>query len=418
MPMFHYEATDQSGKTVVGSMSATDEGTLRDRLAKNGYQPTLVQTTSPVLSTGRTSVATGAGPSPSAVYTPPAGAAVGRERRPAVVVPDRDLTQFYRQMASMLGSGVALPQAIAQLLPYTRNRYLKEALQDVEATVERGYPMSQALERHPRAFSAGHVGVIRSGEGGGFTVRALAELANQTEADVGVQTSAKFNPLLFLIRYVGAPFVVAWLVFMSGLTAWTANLGLLQVYLIRAAIAFGATIAFQAMAMPLIGHAIRLSPLGRILASLRSVMPGLNAIQTRRDRVKTLASLSSAMAAGVPLSLAWQLSCEAADSDHFQSRMAEQQPAVTQGGSIAEAMGRTGLFTDRIMQVAHTGELSGNLPEMLQQATTFESDEARHMSNLVPWVVAVGAYLLFIFVVAYFIISFGSKVYGGPMSGQ
>ena len=44
MAMFHYEAADASGKTVVGSMDARDEGAVRVRLAQNGYTPLLIET--------------------------------------------------------------------------------------------------------------------------------------------------------------------------------------------------------------------------------------------------------------------------------------------------------------------------------------------------------------------------------------
>ncbi len=43
MPMYHYEATDRNGKSVVGSMDASSEGAVRTRLLGMGYQATLVE---------------------------------------------------------------------------------------------------------------------------------------------------------------------------------------------------------------------------------------------------------------------------------------------------------------------------------------------------------------------------------------
>jgi hypothetical protein len=55
------------------------------------------------------------------------------------------------------------------------------------------------------------------------------------------------------------------------------------------------------------------------------------------------------------------------------------------------------------------------LPEMLQQATTFERDEAKHIGNLMPWVIAVAAYVILLLVMAYFLIKATGSVYGGML---
>jgi len=44
-------------------------------------------------------------------------------------------------------------------------------------------------------------------------------------------------------------------------------------------------------------------------------------------------------------------------------------------------MEHTGLFTPQIMQLVRSGELAGNLPEMLTQASTFEREEAKHLGK-------------------------------------
>jgi type II secretory pathway component PulF len=418
--MYHYEATDRSGKTVVGSMSAKDEGSVQARLIQGGYKPTLIEAPgaglpaqSPPMAAAATSANSGAVQSPPVQH--PAERSLARK---SVTVPDRELAQFYRQMAGMLKSGVPLPQALSQIVAYTKNAELKRAIEDMEGAVARGRPMSEAMDRHPRAFSAGHIGLIRSGEGAGFLDRAYGELAAQAEADWGVQAMARFNPLLFIIKAIGIPFLVMWLYFMSSMPAWQTTPALIGTYLGRAAIAAGGAFVIVIVFFPTLSHLIRLTPLGTAMRNLASVIPGLSARAKRVDRVKVLGSLASSLTSGIPLSVAWELAAEAADSDRFHRLMYEQLSGIKRGGTIPDAMYNTGLFTEQILQMARSGEMSGNLPEMLGQAIVFEREEAKHLGALLPWVFAVLAYLVFLLVAGSLVVKFAGSVYGGMVNSQ
>jgi type II secretory pathway component PulF len=333
--------------------------------------------------------------------------------RRSVTVRTRDLSQFYRQMASMLKSGVSLPQALTQIVSYIQDRQLRQAVEDLQATVDRGRPMSDAMERHPRVFSAGHIGLIRSGQSAGYLDRAFAELANQSQADWDVQTSIRFNPILFILKVVGIPFLVMWVMFMQSFSQWQTNASLIPHFLARAAIGAGGTFVFIVVLFPTLSHLVRLSPFGRVIESIAMFTPGVNARRKRVDRFKTLTSLASALNAGVPNTIAWNLAAESADTDFFQRKMQIQTPYVTRGTGIPDAMEHTGLFTPQIMQLVRSGELAGNLPEMLTQASTFEREEAKHLGALLPWVFAALAYLAFLIIAGYLFINAAAGVYGG-----
>lgn len=433
MPMFHYEATDPAGKTVVGSMDAKDEGGVHARLAQSGYSSVLVEAplTAPAVRPTQGSAsppansATGYAAAPSPAYRgPQAPATPGHsstvktqiDRSPgrrSVIVNARDLSQFYRQMASMLNSGVPLPQALAQIVSYIKDKELRAAVEDMEATVARGHPVSEAMERHPRAFSAGQIGLIKSGQGAGYLDRAFSELANQAQSDWDVHTSIKFNPILFILKVVGIPFLVLWVMFMSSFSQWQTNPGLIGHFLLRAAIGAGGAFVFIVVMFPSLSYFVRLSPLGRVIENIGMLVPGLNARRKRIDLVKTLTSLASALNAGVPNTIAWELAAESADTDLFQKKMRMQTGEISRGCSIPDAMERTGLFPLQIMQLVRSGELAGNLPDMLTQASVFEREEARHLGGLMPWVFAVLAYLAFLIIAGYLFINAAAGVYGG-----
>lgn len=436
MPMFHYEATDPSGKTLIGSMNARDEGAVRVRLAQDGYIPTLIETAAqPRKPAGGGRSATAAPPAPHAASSgfsaapggasaqPGAGTAQARgEKRPGVNVPVKALAHFYRQMATALRSGVPLTQAIPGIKAQTGDKVLLAALQDIEHSVETGRPISEAMDRHPRAFSAGHVGLVKAGEGAGFLDKAFEELANQTEADWGVEAATRFNIILFIVRWIGVPGLAGWLYWMinflpviqTGITGGLA--GVIRVIGPISLRALGVTIVAMValnVVLPTLWRLFKGTPAGDMVDNVGSAMPLVGARRRRTDAVRALSSLSSAMAAGVPPGIAWQLAAEAPDTPRFRHAMERAAPMVYQGVPLPDVLAATNLFDINVLNMVRSGEMAGNTPEMLAQAVYFQREEAKHIGNLTPWVIGVIAYFLMLFVGAAFFIYMAAQVYGG-----
>ncbi|HEY3265462.1 MAG TPA: type II secretion system F family protein [Armatimonadota bacterium] len=422
MPMFHYEATNRQGKTVVGSMDARDEGAVRARLLQTGYSPVLIE--APVKGGARVSAppkASSGGPTPgaSAGYSPaPVMAHSGRRR--GVNVSTQALGRFYRQMAASVNSGVPLTQALPSIRAGVRDKTLQKALDDIEATVAAGRPISEAMERHPRAFSVGHVGMVRAGEGAGFLAKAFEELAVQTEADWGVEAATKFNIILFVMKWLGVPFLPAYLYAMlkivplmqTGL-ATTDAIRVVGGIALRAVLVFFACAIVLNLILPLFWKLLKGTTLGDVVVNLTSWMPVVGARRRRTDAVKTLSALSSAMAAGVPSTLSWQLAAEAADTPRYREAMFGQVHLVRQGAPLPDLLAATRLFDADTVNMVRSGEVSGNMPEMLAQAVYYQREEAKHMANLTPWIIAVVAYFLILIVGAGLFIWMASTVYGG-----
>lgn len=399
MPRFHYEATDRLGKTVIGSMEAPSEEALRQRLAQGGYAPTLIE-----------SVGGRSGRSTTAHTNVPAG------RRPGVNVPVRELANFYRQMATSVRSGVPLTQAIPRLRARARDAVMRRSLADVDAAVARGRPISEAMALHPRAFSPGHIGLVQAGEAGGFLDKAFEELATQAEADWGVEAATRFNILLFIIRWAGAPFLVAWFYLMTGLIPMMGS-GLSVPSMVRllvgAVVAGGATALLLNVVLPVLWRLVRGTPLGDVLDNISSYIPLANARRRRVDEVKALSSLSSAIAAGVPPTISWQLASEAADTPRFRRAMEAQNSLVRSGATLPEVLEATHLFDSETLDMVHSGEESGNMPEMLAQAIHYKREEARHIGNLTPWIIALAVYFILLIVGGALFVWAASHVYGG-----
>src|SRR5436309_10430458 len=88
-----------------------------------------------------------------------------------------DLVIFTRQLATMIDAGLAMVQSLQALAEQTTNKVMRDVIKDVCTRVESGDSFSEALQKHPKAFSRLYVCMVGAGERGGLLAEILARLA-------------------------------------------------------------------------------------------------------------------------------------------------------------------------------------------------------------------------------------------------
>src|SRR5512137_1402336 len=88
-----------------------------------------------------------------------------------------DLVIFTRQLATMVDAGLAMVQSLQALAEQTTNKVMRDVIRDVCTRVEGGDSFSEALQKHPKAFSRLYVCMVAAGEKGGLLAEILARLA-------------------------------------------------------------------------------------------------------------------------------------------------------------------------------------------------------------------------------------------------
>ena len=150
---FRYRAATPDGQFVEGVMQAPSQQSVLDGLRRQHLYPVRVDA------------------------APAAGAAVrGRRlgRRAAVVV-------WTRNLASLLGAGVALDRALAFTVQYAGHDGLAEAVRDVRRSVQGGSSLADALARQPRYFDSVYAVMVSAGESSGALDVVFAQLSQQLE---------------------------------------------------------------------------------------------------------------------------------------------------------------------------------------------------------------------------------------------
>src|ERR671921_849398 len=113
-----------------------------------------------------------------------------------------DLVVFSRQLATMINAGLPIVRALYVLSEQTENPKLQEVVVEVRKDVEAGASLSEALEKHPKAFSRLYVEMVKAGEIGGILDGVLLRVADQLERDQDLRRkirSAMTYPIVVLI---------------------------------------------------------------------------------------------------------------------------------------------------------------------------------------------------------------------------
>jgi len=122
-------------------------------------------------------------------------------------VKPKDLVIFTRQFATMINAGVPILRSLTTLREQTGSSNLKEALDQVIADVQGGTQLSDAMEKHPKIFSAVYINMVRAGETGGILDQILLRLAQQVEKDSRIKGKLKgalVYPAVLVVVAVGA----------------------------------------------------------------------------------------------------------------------------------------------------------------------------------------------------------------------
>src|SRR6201982_3944422 len=64
-----------------------------------------------------------------------------------------DMVIFTRQLATMIDAGLAMVQSLQALAEQTTNKVMRDIIKDICVRVEGGDSFSEALQKHPKAFS-------------------------------------------------------------------------------------------------------------------------------------------------------------------------------------------------------------------------------------------------------------------------
>jgi len=363
MPAFTYQALDARGKQQKGVVEADSARQVRQKLRDKGWLPLAVESTTIKQKNG---INSGKGPRLSV----------------------QDLALLTRQLATLIGAGLPIDEALSALAEQTSRAKTKSMILSIRSKVLEGYTLARALEEYPRAFPHLYRSTVSAGEHAGHLDGVLIRLADYTESrhesDQKIKLAAMY-PIILSIVAIGIvlgllTFVVPDIVdvfvkngqqlpaltqLMLDLSHLITNYGL---YILGAGVA-----CFLLFSQALRNEGFR-AKWHLVLLKL----PGVGGFGRDANTARFGSTLAILTSSGVPLVEAMKIASNVVSNIPIQRSLVDATVEVSEGGSLHKALANTGYFAPIMIHMVASGENSGELDAMLaktahQQETTLEN---------------------------------------------
>lgn len=106
-----------------------------------------------------------------------------------------------RQLATLLGSGIALVESMTAIVDQAENRKMETMFREVREKIQQGHSLADALELHPGWFSELYVNMVRAGQASGNLDIVLARIADYMQTQRALRrkiTGALMYPVMML----------------------------------------------------------------------------------------------------------------------------------------------------------------------------------------------------------------------------
>src|SRR5256885_5071159 len=122
-----------------------------------------------------------------------------------------DLVIFTRQLATMIDAGLAMVQSLQALADQTTNKVMRDVIRDACTREEGGDSFSEALQKHPKAFTRLYVCMVSAGEKGGLLAEILARLATYLQNAARLRKKVKSTMMYPIVVSVVAILITIFL---------------------------------------------------------------------------------------------------------------------------------------------------------------------------------------------------------------
>lgn len=347
MAVYSYEALDTGGNRVAGIIDADSDELARAKLRESGLYPT-------------------------EVHEGGEAAAGGWLSAP---IRTKDIAAFTRQIATLIGAGFPIVDALSTLSEQVANLRLKRVIMGMRDKVREGKSLSDAIKDYPDVFPGMFSHMVRAGEKSGKLETILHQLGHYMDSSVRFQAkvvSAVAYPtvmacmavcvVIFLLVYVipplvdnfrrenmDLPFVTTALIFVTDMLQdwWWLMLAVLV------GIAFG------------IRSYIRTESGEENYDAFRLHVFGFGPLYRQVLIARFIRTFGVLVRSGVPILSALEILKNVVQNVIVARALEQAKTAISQGSSIARPLKASGIFPPMVIDMISAGQKSGQLDTLL-----------------------------------------------------
>ena len=359
MPGYSYVAVDSRGKEKRGRMDAENREEVVRQLKNDGLIPVSIRE--------------------QGVLNKEIDFSIGKKVKP------RDLSVFCRQFVSITQAGVPMKEALQMLTEQTENKYLKKAVANVLANVEKGNTLADSMAAEKDIFPDIMVHMVEAGESSGSLDTSFARVAVHFEKEAKLKATirkATIYPIILIFAVIGVIAVMLLFVIpifidmfadldvempaltmgVMNLSKWTAG----HWYVILAVI----------VAVILAYHAIYRTDQGRLKIDLiKMKIPLIGKLSVKSTCAQFSRTMSTLMAAGVPTIDCLETVAKIVKNIHYKNALMKAREEVMKGIPLSEPLETSGIFPPMVYHMTSIGEDTGNMEDMLTKLADYYDEE-------------------------------------------
>ncbi|MBI2265106.1 MAG: type II secretion system F family protein [Armatimonadetes bacterium] len=387
MPTFTYEALDDEGKLVKGTLQGIDQRAVISKLKDKRYTITNI-----------------------------------REKREFQFRPQflsrisqQSLTIFSRQLATMVHAGLALTRCIDVCMNQGDDRKLAEVLRQVKEDISGGVSLSNALAKHGNVFSPLYVSLIKAGELSGEMSEILERLATFLEKDFALAQkvkSAMAYPLVIFGVCIVLVFLLVTFIFPNFVALFeglnvklplSTKLLILMTNTVRNPIYLIPAISLIGVLGFLLAQYVK-TPVGkRQFHALLLRVPIFGPISKKVAVARFCRTFGTLFASGVPIMHALEIVGQSSGNEVINETSELMRSSLRGGSHLSQPMQESRVFPPLVVGMVTVGEQTGNLHIMLHKISDFYETEVDYalsgLTSLIEPIMIAGMGLIVAFVV-------------------
>ena len=345
-------------------------------------------------------------------------------------IPLSNIVFFTRQLATMFSAGLTLERAIQSLGAEEKHRKFKRILNTVSDNIRKGLNLSESLSRHPGVFNTLFVAMVKAGEVSGNLNEILEQLSSYLENldDTRRKVKSAMNYPIFMILFLIGMLMVMLLVIIPKFSQVYSQLGAGLPAATRQMIDFstwfGNNVGFLGFVtftvVAIIWLISKTQKGGYALDSFILKIPVFGTLTEQSILNKFCKTFGILIGAGVPVLETTALLRKVVDNKVYERAIDNASDLIRDGYNISTALRRTEVFPSILLQLASTGEDTGELDDLLDRAADYYQKQVdalvERMTTLIEplLILLVGAVIALMVVLTYLpVFHLGSALQSG-----
>ena len=297
----------------------------------------------------------------------------------------KDVVIMSRQLSALFEAQVSAFKAFTLMAENADNAMLRFALQTISQDIQGGISISEAMEKHPNAFSTFYIAMVRAGEESGKLTETFRYLADYLEREyelISKTKNALIYPAFVIVTFVVVVILMLTLVIPQLSTVLIETGQQLPIYT-RAVIAVSNffvnywifilifLLAFAGYFWYLAGRASG----KKKLDAWKLHLPVFGGLYQKLYLSRIADNLNTMLSAGIPVLHALEITGDVVDNKIYQDILKQAVEDVKGGQQISASFEKNKEIPAIMVQMVKVGEETGSLGSILSTLARFYKRE-------------------------------------------